>query len=903
MGHPSRFLVSFAAAAFVSSSARAQTSPISPDVLRPEDRAGEQPALPSSLLEGAYGNALRLARELNDDALIASLLSQRALDPSATPAEVSAVVEAFEALGDLHRATSFLKERVRLFPAERETRLTLANLYARAADARSSVAVWKGIEGLKGPPLTTVEAEAYARELAITGDDSGAYRVLKAASASAPLDAKDFWNDLATLAWDFDDSAEALVAYRIVCAQHYGVPGSVQRLMQLETAAGAVDDAIAAGLDEFRSEGDPSALLETARLQQEKGDWRAVMHTLDLAESRASEFAQKQEFWLLRAEGFARLGNAPMAKQAYVNVLAIDPSSVAAQAALLWDALDRNDNASLRRYINEWRPGAEAAFELWAPFAVGLDRLGRTSEAIPFFLRHFRAQPTDYLFALEFADALEHVGNAELSARLRRFAVGRLQHDSLVALNKPRLTIDEAQMLEETATTKRQFGGAEAGERWFHAIEAATGSSAKDVSFALDWYLAEDRIDSARRLVDSPRGPQKPDILDKYRLSIALADDDLASVQSLLATASGLDPDARIDALLALDRDRIAGAEILDALDREPAEADALRERLIQIRDRHSPAVRLGGDYMYIGGLDVFGPLVGAEVDWGRARVITSATAVEMETPDGSLSLRSPVDEAQVGMLARFTSERGATEVGGALNVQPAQSYQGATPIPRATFFDEHLITDVVGTTVQAVVDDKIDDTSLLRVGAVQSRIELGLRADFAHSWYANLGAHAREDYTRLFQPVGTEAGEEIEAGYKIVAHEPEWDVGVQGIAVQRHNGALPASIAGLIPPGSDLALYLPPSYELVSIVMHLTRGDFWQRYRPDKTAFPRYDCEASIGILFPDLDGSYELQCSVSALLGQSGYVSAVAFFQRGVAGIEEQTNAEATLSYTQPF
>jgi len=902
------------ATVLISATAGAQTSP---DALRPEDRAAGLPSLPPSLLEGAYGNALRLARELNDDVLVASLLSERALDPSATRAEVVAVVDAFETLGDLQRAVTFLKQRVHLFPAERDTRVELANVYARAGDAKGSIAVWKEIEARGAPLLTTTEAEAYARELAATGDSPEAYRVLKSAAPRAPPDAKDFWNDLATLAWNLDDTAEALVAYRVVCAHKFGFEGAVQRLMQLATEAGAVDEAIAAGLDQFRAEGDTSALLETARLEQEKGDWKGVMHTLDLAESRAgAEFARKQEFWLLRAEAFSRLGNAAMAKQAYWNVLAIDPSSVAAQAALLWDALDRNDNAALRRYVDQWRAGAEGSVELWAPYAVGLDRLGRTSEAIPFFFRHFNAEPTDYLFALEFADALERVGNAGLSARLRRYAVGRLQHDSLADLKKSNLTLDERQVLEETATTKRQFSGVETGERWFHAIQAAPGPFANDISFALDWYLSEDRVDSARHLMDSTRRSPNGATLDKYRLSIALADDDFSAIGSLLATASGIEPDARIDALVALDRDRLAGAEILDALDRGAPESDELKEKLIQIRDRHAPMFRVGGTYVYIGGLDVYGPVAGAAVDWGNARIVYSASAVQMQTPGYSasaaetqtsnelLALPAPVDEVEAGAVARFTSERGATELGAALNVQPARSSQAATVIPKATFFDERLVTDVFGVTIQAVVDDKIEDTSLLRVGALQSRLELGLRADFARSWYTSVSVHAREDYTRLFQPVGTETGEELEGGYKIVTHEPEWDVGLQGIAVQRENVVnLPASLQVILPPTPDLALYIPPTYELVSVVTHLTRGDFWQRYRPDKTAFPRYDCEAALGILFPDLDGAYHVQCSVSALVTRGGYVSAIGFFNRNVAGIGNQTNAEATVSFTQPF
>jgi Flp pilus assembly protein TadD len=886
-------------ALLVSTTAAAQSPP---DALRLEDTAESAKAIPlTPSRAGAYANALRLARALDDDGLVAELLSHSALDRASSQADVAAVVEAYEALGDPARAVDFLKQRLSLFPLERETRVELAHLYARAGDAKSSVREWREIESRAPGSLTTAESDDYARELSMTGDAESAYRVLEAGARTAPEEAEIFWVDLATLSWELDFASEALVAYRVVCAHHFNAPGAVQRLMQLAAGAGAIDEAIAVGLKEFQATGDASTLLEAARLQSEKSDWAAVKRTLDQAPSIPDDLAHDPEFWLLRGEAHARLGDAKTARQSYVTALALAPSSATAQAALLWDALDQNDNARLRIYIDRWTKAADGAAELWAPFAVGLDRLGRTRESIPFFVRHLRAEPSDFLFVLEFAGALERAGNGPMAVRLRTFAVGKLQNNALAALRAPSLTLDQRQLLEETATIKRLVNGAQIGERWLSALLRTPGARESEVAFAADWDLAEDRIDSAQHRLESPKRLEGPS-WDEARLSIALADNDFATAETLLGASNGIDAADRIEALLDLERDRLAGAAIVEASD-PLAHSDELQDKLVQIRDRHAPVARLGGTFVYIGGLDVFGPLVAGADDWGSARMIYTASAVQMRAPAGVLLLRSPVDEAEATVTARTSSYRGVTELAGAFDVQPTQSYQGMTPLPKVTFFDQRLLTDVFGTTLEAVVDDKIEDTSLLRVGAVESRIEVGMRADFERSFYGSTSIHVRDDYTRAFRQVGAEAGEEAEVGYKIATHEPEWDIGLQGLAVQRRNvNQLPAAIAGLIPAGADLALYIPPTYELASIVTHLTRGDFWQRYRPDRTAFPSYDCEAAIGILFPDLDGAFHVQCSVSVLV-HGGSVSAVTFFNRGVAGISNQTNAEATLSYTQPF
>lgn len=902
MARSSRWL--FACAALVvSRDAIAQTR----DAMRPDDRAaaGQPQQRAAGGTGDAYSNALRLARMLGDERLVASLLSSRALGPGASQADIAEVVESFEALGDPARARQFLEDRLRRFPNEIETRVQLAELLVRAGDTKSAVVVWKEVERRAGVfGMSTAQAVSYARALARVGDLDEAYRVLKSARPTVSDDAQDFWIDLATLAWE-RDPAEALLAYRKLWAKKYKAPGVAQRLMTLAHEAGANDEAIAVGIDDFKTNGDASSLLFAANLQSERGEWQAVKRTIALAEANPGPFSKLEEYWLLRGETYSRLGDRKTAIESFKTALALDPGSVVAQQALLWDAIERHDDALLAKYIDAWRGTAMGRPELWSAFAVGLDRLGRTREAIAFYMRQLHAAPGDYLFILEFADALERVQSTRLALRLRRFAIGKLQKDALAALRKPEPTADDRHLVEMTATTARQLSGAAVAERWLRAAMAMKGGGADAEAFAIEWYLADDRTDRARRhLLRAHRKRIETAKWREYRLAIALADEDVRTIADIVAKPDGLEANDRIEGYLALERDDLAGPAIGDALRQNAVDGNPeWRDKLVEIRDRHAPIARAGGTYVYISGLDVYGPDAVVARDVGRARVFFAAAGRRMGTRNASLAM-APVEEGDLGAMVRFTSPRGVTEVGAGFNYQPAERWQPATPLARGSIFDQRLVTSVFGTTIAVVANDKIEDTGLLRVAAVKYEVELGLRADWSRTWFAQIDVHGREDHTRQGHHIGSEVGVSGEAGYKLLTRGPEWDVGLQALAHRRSNvDKLPSDIAPLVPRGVDLSFYLPPSYELVSVVTHLTRGDFLQRYRPDHTAFPRYDCEAAFGILFPDRDFAVHGKCSVSFLVARDGYVSAIGFYNRGIAGIANQTNAEAMLSYTQTF
>ena len=742
------------------------------DSVRPDQVAGSVGAGDAFRASTAVANALRLARLLNDNRVLADLLEQTASRLGATMGELADAVAALEEVGEPTRARRLLQARLQRSPGDAAARVALAELLVRMGQSADAVTVFRALETREGGPgLGPEQADEYARALCRTGDAPQALRVLSESRFRASDGVPNFWDDLASLAWQLGHATEALEAHRRLWAAHDRRHVVAARLVQLAREAGATDEANAVGLEDFGVNGEASSLLEVAQSQSDAKDWAATERTLSLADPARDEFGKSETYWTLRGEVAARRGDSKAARTAFEAALAIEPGASGPKSALLWAAIDQDDGASLRTYVTRWRSIAPLEEPLWEPFAIALDRLGLTREALTFFARQQSKGGGDPAFELEFAEALDRSGYGTLAFRVRRSIAAALRAlVSSPAPGDPGAAADERHLVEEAISDLRATAGRVIAERWTQAMRrSGRWLDASGDALVIDECLADERFDCARALLARNRGA-RDSRWNGFRLQLALADDDAATLHDLLAKPDRIDNEARIDALVALEDDPGAASAIGDALasrdDVAPpgGELEATwLQTAAEIRLRHAPGVRAGATYEFVDGLDAWGPDVGALVDGGPARWILTASGRQMGVRDGSLRLGGTVQEGSALVVARVSNPRGVTELGAGANIQPT------TGLPRLSFFDERLITASLGSTLQIAVDDAIDETGLLRVAAAQSIAEAGLREDDG-PLYAQLDVHAREDHTRHFNHLAFEVGEVAEAGVKILS-------------------------------------------------------------------------------------------------------------------------------------
>lgn len=861
-----------------------------------EGDAQQVRAAPSA---GSFQNALRIARMLSDTRTVARLLARQGLTRGASDEELRAVIAADEAAGEPESAVAFLRNRIAMYPSEKRARVMLAGLLARSGDSKRAVVVWHEVLAAFGKDaLSLDESHAYARDLSRMGDVEAAYGVLTAMREKAPANAKDYWLDLATLAWDRDDDAVALVAYQRVHDLDPKAPHAGARLLALLADAGRHEEVTRLALSEHQRTGDVQPVVFAAHLRAARGEWSAVKELLDSAERNAPSGAairQSEELLLLRGDSSKQLGDARGANDAYRRALAVAPGSITARANVLWAAVELDDTRSMRQLALAWRGASRSEPTMWNPMATAYAKLGMTREALAFLELQLRENPLDGHVLLDASESLAKGARHALARDLRRRAVIQLRADAVKALHSPRPTAEELRLVESTAVVVRERAGNAQGEKWLAAMRASNPRFREQEETALDWYLSTDRPDYARRLLGRT-GSRKD--LRSYRLAVAMIDEDRSAMTALLDTAKDLPAHERMHASVILEDDRAAATAIGDGLSSGgPVEDEpAMRQELDRIEQQHRPSVRATGLYFHVTGLDVAGAQAAASHDALRGRLVYSASAVEMNDRSGLLAVTGPVREAEAGALYRRMSARGVTELGATLD------YQDQTPVARGAFFDQRLVTRQLGLTSELRVGQRIDDTSLLRVAAVRNAVVLGLRFD-EHRWYASADVEAREDQSRRYEHLAWDVVESGEAGVKLLTREPHLSVGAQVQASQRDTRTeLPPSVAALLPPRFDRVRALPPSFQLVGAVVHLSRGDFHERYRPDRAPFPRYDCEGAAGVLFPDNDAALHVLCGVS-VRAPAGYATFLAFYNRGIAGVRNNENAEAALSYTIPF
>lgn len=848
----------------------------------------------TAVAESYFDNALRIARMVHDEVLVARLLAIRARGKDVPPAEISAVVAAFDHVSMPDAAVEFLRERIARYPGEIHTRIMLARLYARNGDSKLAVEAWKDqVRSFGDHGLTPDDTQTYARDLSRVGDLDGAYALLEPLKTSMPLTATSYWSDLALLAWNREDEPTALLAYSNLYRMSPGSPGTAFRLTTLLTAANRYDEARDVALAELRRPGgDPGAVLFLAHLRASRGEWRSVKSILEVVDLVPSTIHLRPDYIQLRADCLKQLGDLEGAWQAYLAVLALAPDDPTARANVLWTAVERSDDRQIQARVEAWGATARSQPVLWAPMATGLARIGRHAEAIVYLRLQLATQRHDPRTLLDLSESLGKIGRETLSSYIRRRVIPRFRRTAAATLRSgaPR-NGDDLHLVEAVIPNLQERAGTPMADRWIKLLAKRSRGRADLDELSADFYLSTDRPEFARRFVHQHG-------LLKHRLTLALLDDDRTEIRNVLAQRGDLGSEPHVHGLLALDRDHEAAGVIGETLARDPNTRDepALRSELERFAERHRPNLRAGASYVHVTGLDIYGPTAGAAHDGLGGRIMYDASGVRMT--DRSQLLAGERYEASAGVVARYTSARGVTDIGVGASYQQEQG----TPVGRAVIFDQRLLTSRLGLTTELRHGSVIEDTSFLRALGVRNSASIGLRYDWPH-FYAAGEIEGREDQTRRYQHLAWDVVGSAEAGVKLLTREPHLSIGAQGQVSRRDNRTnLPADSLAAFSPGVSLDRALPPSFELVGGVVHFSRGDFSERYRPDRAPFPRYDCEAAIGAITPATSTAVHVLCGIS-VRAAGGYTSFVAFYNRSVAGVANAENAALSLSHTVSF
>lgn len=806
----------------------------------------------------AETRAVALARGLPDHRRLVTILKRRARRGDLTRDELLELTASLEILGEPGLAAESMQEYGKRFGDDRRTWETLAGIHERWGDLNAALGAWELIDRRFGRVVADVvkQAELLWR-MGAPGDALARLRQVRLMSKTTDAD---YWSLYAELAWSREATDDALVAYRALWAaarvEDFGsglgaAAGReragmiVARLMILARETGHHQEVGQVGREAWARFHDPAPLLRAMESAAANEDWAELAVLVGLAAEDPVVFEGQESYWILRARLAARADQPRAVEVAYARALALDPQSRAARLGWLWWALDTGQDARLGELLDAWAHFAEEDAELWVPYALGLDRMGRTQQALAYYARAAKARPDDAEWLLGFASALERASRPDESRRLRERVLGQFRRFALPTLVAMRARHDggatttasgrsgNAMILVSTpASTSTTFAvppavdavpavryaellgllhGASAAEGWVSALTAFGADEPAVQQLAFRHHLARGSLELARGwLVQQQQGFESPTVRDRF--SLAMAERDRGTLESFVEDESGpLTDSDRIAAERRLGHDDHARLRVHRALaqHRTPAETRVLTAAADELaRERPGVAIAEGG-FRVMGDRDVSEQRLRLTQPWGDVTFGARLGRTTMTSaPPGAAGGTGAEWDTTLGL--RFGQRRVRTELwAGALKLsdgwRPTGQAMGIWDMAAWLFSGARLRLD-------ATVAERPVDTALLREASVRHRLGGMFELPLSSRELARVGASLFRFDARSGERLADGYRFDLTLGHRLWLSNPSPQVFVAGVYA-RHDtvAAWPSSLTATMPSLPRLDEHLPP--------------------------------------------------------------------------------------------
>ena len=380
--------------------------------------------------EAAWQAVLRLAPGQFDDAALVQALRHQLRSRPEDARLIRALVDAQERLGEPQPAIDYLRQHARN-PANLEL---LAQLAERAGQPDLALDTWRRL--LADPAQITAERAMRAAVLALQHrqPDLG-LQWLQAAQDRPPASADgaaDLWRFTGELAESRERNPLAIAAFRKLVATPDASIGDYDALIRLLQPAQPLE-AARVSLLAWERHHEPRQLIQALNLYSNHNQWDEfgrVLKQLDATSNSTSksldELRRTPQFLRLAGGYHHSAGRFAQARQYYEEGLRIAPQSSDMRQALLWLLIDGNDARSIRELLARHESAWSADEDLHEALAAAYQALSLPQVALTRYLTpHAAAHQADFLWLMNYADALEQNQEADRAWRLRRQLLSR----------------------------------------------------------------------------------------------------------------------------------------------------------------------------------------------------------------------------------------------------------------------------------------------------------------------------------------------------------------------------------------------------------------------------------------------------------------------------------------------
>ena len=768
-----------------------------------------------------YEQVLRLARGLYDyDSIILAIQGMAARGGQPVERQWTELVQAYEASGRADEAIAYLETVAQQDPPKVVLE-QLVRLYENVGRPARAIETYGRLLARFGPSLSWAMKQA-----ALLSQGNKLREALDVLVKALPLagdEQTEYWRSVGELAWQLQQTETAERAYQAMYRANRLPDELIERMVRLLGQRAPLEAAKLAQRAWQRSR-QPSLFLHMLDLYETQGEWDRIRQSFEtLSRSDESLFSDSDRYWVHRAQYLGRIDRAPQAIRAFQRAMALNPISLDIRAGFLWFLIEQRHVETLREYLTRWAREAEVNSTFWGPFAAGYMSIGDHQRAVKFYARQVSFHRTDYLWILNYAEALEAAGFADQSWRLRRYAwLGlRRQVDGKPA------TLERKEVLVTYARVVLQQQPGDEGAR---AVRRVRNHPLDQMGneLILAWALSTEREDGARAWLwmNYARRLRTPAWID---LRLALESNDTERLSALMARKEQeLHPEDKVEIARRLGDVALAQDVALHSLELQPT-SDLLHQSVSDVTIPTAQSVVMLVE-QYDRGV-VKSERVKAE---GTVRLsshlrLSPAVATYWQrSTDQSQLTGVPAVDRQAGATVSYEHGLGLTHVA-------AQHRDALGNVTALKLMHEHTSSN--GTTVQLTVgrNQLADDTVGLQVGGVKDMVQANVTAVISPHDYAS-GQVALPWYHSQFREyMGTGVTFDAEVGHRFRTEYP--DVTVRGTgSVHRYDMAkqFPDRLRQLIPAGgaADMNLFVPPDFEQGGLTLSLgdTQQDRYSR-------------------------------------------------------------------------
>ena len=364
----------------------------------------------------AWQAVLRLAPGLFDDRALLAALEHELARAGADPKLLAQVLATYERLGEPQAGLAFLEKTYARRP-EPALLEAMAKLAERAGDPDRAIEYWERL--LATEDITTQRAIHLAGLLLIRGRMKDAFVLLDHARQAARDGDVEFWRVYAELAMRLQEDERAVTAYRRILETPDAAEADYQITIELLADPYPLQAAELARTAWARWGRQPF-LLRALSLLASAGRWPDMQRLLaEMTPAQRSGAEDEVEFLRLRAQLWQRTGQPARAGRDLERALALRPDAQDLRESLLWILIDGNDPRALRAALARWEPRWRGQPALHDALAAAYLALSEPQPALAYLTPQVRNRRGDFLWLMNYADALEQNQEADRAWRLR----------------------------------------------------------------------------------------------------------------------------------------------------------------------------------------------------------------------------------------------------------------------------------------------------------------------------------------------------------------------------------------------------------------------------------------------------------------------------------------------------